>query len=421
MERDFIEVYKKEVIQRYFPNHAEGKLKQRDFLYLIDILETKSGANISLSTLKRFWKNEYTHTPQVYTLNALASLLDYADWNAFKNAKPHPATNQIAPQQVANRYKKGIPVAIGLSLVMVLFLGFWLIKPQVSTIIIPNDVTFSVDKTVVHGVPNTVVFNYDLTGARADSFLIQRSWNPTNRAKIDPKGNFFSETYYYPGFHWASLMANDSIIRKKRILIESEGWLATAKYHRLDSIPTYLDQQGIINQGMLYARPQDYQAAGFDSSKDMVVSYHLVQDFDSIEHDHYRLELMLKMDSSNQAVCPYAEVRIIDEVDASWFSLVGQGCEGNLIWKVDDQIINGQVKDLTTFGVDLYQWHKFVIEFIDGEAKVTLNEEQALVLPSLKERGQIKGVILTFNGLGMVDNFRLTKPGSTNAYIDNFE
>ena len=411
------------MIKRYFPNHPDGKLKQRDFLYLIEKLEKQSEANISLSTLKRFWKNEYTHTPQVYTLNALASLLDFPDWNTYKQAQHHNEKSKTPKTKTSPNLKKVTYIGIGLLLIIaVLALNQWPIQENKSIIEIPETVSFSVDKTVVKGVPSTVIFNYDLKEAQADSFFIQRSWNPANRTKVDPNSNFFSETYFYPGFHWASLIANDSVIRKERILIESEGWLASAKYNRLDPIPTYIDQKNTIKGGLLYVRPEDYEAVGFDYKKGMITSYHLVGDtLDQIGHDHFRLDIRMKMEAIDQIVCPFAEVRIIDEVDASWFTLVGKGCEGKLVWKVEDHMLFGDKQNLTTFGTQLKDWQTLSIISTESSTKIYLNEKEELSLATTDRRGTIKGLIITFNGLGMVDYVELKDLKSNRSYVNQFD
>lgn len=51
---------------------------QRDFEYLKDLIFEKTGTLLSLSTLKRLWK-EKPGRPHPSTLNAMANFLDFPD------------------------------------------------------------------------------------------------------------------------------------------------------------------------------------------------------------------------------------------------------------------------------------------------------------------------------------------------------
>ncbi|MEL6275766.1 MAG: hypothetical protein AAFU03_11740, partial [Bacteroidota bacterium] len=269
-------------------------------------------------------------------------------------------------------------------------------------------------------VPNTVIFSYDLTGTQADSFFLQRSWNPRNRTPLTPSNHYFTETYYYPGFHWAKLIANDSIIRKKRIHIQTDGWLATAKYNRMAPIPTYLNQDTLVQDGQLSISSDNYRASGFDQNRDMVLSYHNVRHFQNISSDHFSFETSIKMDNRRPIVCPFMEIRIIDEEDASWFSIIEKGCEGNLKLKIGGHYVTGRTNDLSGFGASTNEWQLVRLTISQGIAKIYLNEQQILETPVKKARGKVMGLIFTFNGPGTIDFVYMQDLLSGQEYLDTF-
>ena len=78
--------------------------RQRDFLNLINLIENESGISISLSTIRRLWKVDYSGTPQPSTLNALAKFLAYEDWLDFKS-KYKKAQNAIPELDIPNNKK----------------------------------------------------------------------------------------------------------------------------------------------------------------------------------------------------------------------------------------------------------------------------------------------------------------------------
>src|SRR5690606_20768180 len=133
-------------------------------------MEEKTGVNISLSTLKRLWKNSYKQSPQLATLNALAAVLDYRDWQEFKLLK----RKDKEPKKNISHI---IGAVIGVLLVVGLFSFLSLSENSMFTnnkIKINGPITFKASKTVTSGIPNTVIFSYDVSNVEADSFFLQQ-------------------------------------------------------------------------------------------------------------------------------------------------------------------------------------------------------------------------------------------------------
>ncbi len=83
-EQDFLEICKTKIEEKYHLGNGDQKLKQRDFEYLIDLIEETSGTKLSISTLKRLWRETSEQNPHPATLDALVSILGYKDWLEFK-------------------------------------------------------------------------------------------------------------------------------------------------------------------------------------------------------------------------------------------------------------------------------------------------------------------------------------------------
>lgn len=83
IERELIELCKIQILSKagFVDNQV---LAHKDFEYLCFVIKEKSKINLSASTLKRIWKNEYDRLPQDSTLDALAQYIDFESWNAFK-------------------------------------------------------------------------------------------------------------------------------------------------------------------------------------------------------------------------------------------------------------------------------------------------------------------------------------------------
>src|SRR6476659_9491196 len=124
-EREYINLCKKLIEEKFHFENDGGSLRQRDLEYLADNIEEKSGIKLSLSTLKRLWKKDYDQTPHPSTLQALVSLLGYKDWQEFKLQKaPVPAPLQIRQRKKYNFFFSRWMAAPAVAALIVLF---WMI------------------------------------------------------------------------------------------------------------------------------------------------------------------------------------------------------------------------------------------------------------------------------------------------------
>src|SRR5688572_18424588 len=114
-EQQYIDQCKKQIEQKFSFGNGYA---QRDLEILSAYIEEKTGMIISLSTLKRLWKDSYKQRPQLATLNALAMILDHKDWQAFKQA------NQNEPDPVRILFKWVVPIVALLIIIGVSIFGF---------------------------------------------------------------------------------------------------------------------------------------------------------------------------------------------------------------------------------------------------------------------------------------------------------
>ena len=421
-DREFIYLCKQLIDQRYLLGDVNGQWKQRDFEQLSRIIEEKSGIRISLSTLKRLWKSDFQQTPHPATLDALASLLDCQDWLEFKNQhQNHPIHN---PAKVSGSAAWLIGALLLITLIIV---GFLVIKPEINEntthqATIPmahGPVSFTTNKTVATGVPNTVIFKYDVKNIVADSFYLQQSWNDQHRVPIDPDAGNYSSIYYTPGFHRAKLLANDSIFKVSRIHIKTDGWLPLVKYTRDDLVPVYLRDPGIHKDGSLHVTQDQLAIAGVDTSKEFLLNYHNVQDF-GLDSDNFQLSTRIKCDSIGNYPCPQFSLTLVCEEHIFYIPMTTKGCVANIGVKVGEVIKDSQNSDLSAFGRDMYQWQDLHVTIRQKNAEVRIGSEQVYTGAFKQNFGKIMGVVLTFTGTGSVEYVELRDLKDNQVLADSF-
>ena len=423
-EKDYIVLYRTLVEKKLMLGNGDGKVKQRDLEYLADHIEQKSKVRLSISTLKRVWKDDFAQEPHPTTLDALASALDFADWPSFKKANAATHVDALPSEPLAAKQKMSMRfyLALGLAIIVagvIAILGFGLGKKKLK---LPAVIPFRADKTVTQGVPNTVIFNYDVSNIEADSFFIQKSWNPRDKTPIDPTKNHFTAIYYTPGFHHARLMVGDSVVATERVHIKSDGWFAALRYDPLDTHPVYLDRRRLKHDGLLQTTAGDLKAAGIDVQKNFIYRYYNSRDFENVTSNNFVLETRLRSDSLLSQACPNAEIMIVCEEGICFIPITIKGCVSNLGVGMGEVYKGGNDHDLSALGTDLLkEWQTLRIENHNKNATIFLNDVAVEHIKYEHDYGKIVGLTFTFNTPAAVDFVRLKNESGTIVFADEFD
>lgn len=424
-ERAYITLCKRLIEEKFHFEKDGGTLRQRDLEYLADCIEEKSGIKLSLSTLKRLWKKDYDQTPHPSTLQALISVLGYKDWQEFKLKEASiPVTFFSEEKKKRNSVFKRWLVVV--TVVVALSVLFWLIAfrsdPSGKTKpIIKGPVSFTGNKTVAQDVPSTIIFNYDLSNVKADSFFFQQSWNPFDKVKLDPKGRYYSTIYYYPGFHKAKLIANDSVLKRFPVHITTDGWLPLVRYSLTDNMPVYIKKDAPVTNGALHITRNDLVSFNINVDNDFVLSYYNVREFENTYSDNFSLDTKIICDSINTIACPGFELVVICEAHIFFVRLMGKGCERNIGIKIGEVYHDGIKNDLSAFGRNLYKWQHLEIRVVGKQATIYLDEQPVYSITFKNDFGKVVGLVYNFTGTGAVDYVKLKNGENKPVYEDEFD
>jgi hypothetical protein len=429
-DQDYIILYRS-IIEKKFMLGSAGRLKQRELEYLGNLIEEKSRIKLSISTLKRLWRNDLQQLPHPSTLDALVSILDFRDWQDFKKQNFGSVVSPTGEAASTTKPKliRRLPLVAALA-VLLLASGFFILQgfnKKEEGVVVKGHVEFTADKTVSFGVPNTVIFHYDLSDVEADSFFIQQSWNPRDKVRIDPTNHYYSAIYLTPGFHFARIMANDSILKFANVHIKTEGWLPLVKYDVRDKKLIYLDAKAIKANGIIRTTNEILHQANIDMSKDFVLRYYNIRDFDGITSDNFDLETRLKCDSLSfdgrvsAPLCPLMEIMLITEENVFFIPVTSKGCVGELELLVGEVFKGGSENDLSAFGTDPYEWQELRIKTENKKTKIFLNDILVHELEFKNDFGKIKGIIYTFTGPGSIDFLRFKDLAGRIVYQDEFD
>lgn len=421
-EKEYIALCKRLIEEKLRLENENGVLRQRDLQYLADCIKEKSGISLSLSTLKRLWKINYDQTPHPPTLHALVSILGYKDWQEFKlKEKAAAAVPCVVPEQRGIwSFKRWVMLPIVVALPVLLWLsGFLLREFDEVRPIVKGPVAFTGNKTVSQGVPSTIIFNYDVTNVEADSFFFQQSWNPLEKVMLDKQGHYYSNIYYYPGFHKAKLIANDSILERFRVHITTDGWMPLARYRLTDQVPIYLEKP--VTKDILHLSRQNLVASNVNVNQAFVLSYYNVREFKNTHSDNFSLDTRIVCDSVNTVACPGLEVVVICEAHIFFVRMMGKGCERDIGVKMGEVYQDGRQNDLSAFGRNLYRWQNLKIHVVARKATIYIDEEPVHTIAFRDDFGKVVGLVYNFLGTGAVDFVRLTNGENRIVLSDEFD
>lgn len=407
----------KTLIEQKFSFGLGRGYTQKDLEILCSEIETKTGVVISLSTIKRLWKGDYKQSPQLATLNALAALLDFKDWKDFKLA------NQATTKPARTISPKVIMLVAGVAIVG----GFIIFNfatrtstTRISKPIVKGDVVFEASKTVTAGIPNTVIFKYDVSNVVADSFYLQQSWNRDNRVVLDPKESVLTSIYYESGFHKARLFANDSVIAIQPVHIISNGW--EPHIYRRDSDPEIADlkNERFISNGQLHIDSNVLVRRHIDFTKRFHTRITNSQPF-NVHSDNFRFSTRLKADRVFYELCPWMTLIVVTDVSSFSVSWTGKGCETKARYKVGDVIRSGSNNDLSALGGDLFDWQDLELVVKNRTATIYLNGQPAYREDYQKNCGNIMTLIYIFDGTGSIDHATLKDGNDEVVFQDTFD
>ena len=406
----------------------------QDFISLGDKIYEKTGVKLSHTTLKRVWgKIKYESFPQTATLNALAKFLGYENWLNFKvenggsskdqhtqkadqsNGIPN---NNSAEEGYSNKNRTWQYVFIfSLIAFFVISILNYPRDPGLTEKVLKS-IEFSSEK-VAEGIPNTVVFNYDVSKARATQFEIQQSWDERKRFDISPYEKVATSIYYLPGYFRAKLLIDKKIVKEHDLFIKSGGWLTAIESGRT---PRYLNDEEIIRQSRLALSESVINEIESDRDDPSWLGFHYVEDMGEVDCDNFTFEASIKNTyTKGDGICRESRIYILGTEGAFGISLAIPGCAGDLRLMFRDVVQDGKNHDLSAFGTEYGDFQKLKLVVRNKEAAIYLDDHLIHQLSYKATAGKLAGFRLKFKGSGEVDYVKVRDEKGNMVYEENFE
>jgi hypothetical protein len=381
----------------------------QDFQLLSDQIFDETRVRLSITTLKRVWgKVNYDSAPSISTLNTLVLFIGFDNWSAFKQSQPNQLKESLIMPRQATKFLIGTVATLLLIGAIVGLMGFSKnSNPDPIDQALLDAVVFSSQPTSI-GLPNSVVFNYDLAGIETKKAFIQQSWNERLTFEIDKDGKEATGIYYYPGYFKAKLIAKDQIVKQHDLHVKTNGWMGTIAEPK---IPRYLYNEELNKTGSLKLSAETFEEMHeLDIEKAKTVSFHYSNDLGEVYGDDFTFETRFKNTyRKSNGICQRTNILIHGSEGAFIVPFSISGCVSDLSIFLVGSSVDGKSNDLSAFGCDFSEWQTLRAEGNGKKIKIYVNDQFAKEIESPNELGKIVGFRYTFSGAGEVDYLKLSR------------
>lgn len=398
----------------------------QDFEELSIQMQDKTGQVISATTLKRIWgRVAYDSSPSRHSLDTLSVFLGHKSWRDYttkiKDVVEKPE-NISQPASIPTE-KKRIPV-LALSVFMlllgastVIWLGIRFAGSADNEQGEPTPIKF-VSRSLANDLPNTVIFEYDVSNIQGDSFFIQQSWDRRRRTRISAQKNVHSSIYFYPGYYSAKLIANDSIIKELPVHVKTSQWSAMI----LKDMPIYLPDEAMVKDGSLAISEKWVSDEGYDiNSVDHVSGFYYVEDFGPLQTENFSMEAVIRhIKPRTTKPCRGAQVTIRGEDGMIRFPFDIPGCAGMMHVVAGNEYHTGEDHDMSPLGADYANWQSISLKVEDKNVRIQIGTNIPYELSYSNEMGKVVGLWFEFSGQGAIDELRLKDGNDRVIYEETF-
>lgn len=421
-EKELIEKCKKQVEEslNWLPSN---QWRQRDYEFLLDIIEEKTKIKLSFSTIKRLWNPGSNITPQVNTLDALAKYLGYTDWSQYKIKNLSPNAS-LTPN---NDHKPRIPkvrlfTMFGfLFLLMVILLVVVVIQKNAKPKMYPSNFSTTLSDTVLWEAPQTIKIRYQIKDTSLADYYIQTDTDTKLRLKLDKARNVFEYVCNVPGAYLVQVYENDSVIKKARFNVFTKTWTAFCQYIHRNRNSTFEIKDLHPQNGLLQVSLEQLKNQNADISDKQFITYYFIQDFKGLSADDFIFETRLKAVCASETKNPDIFICFTGINHNNFIPLSTKGNEYANVIRVGESKFFIPEYDFSNLVCNTLEWQEIKIINSNKNLQIYRNKILAFNGKYMGESGLFTGFIIYFINSGSIDYIRLGKPDQTMVYSEEFE
>ena len=415
-ERDYIEKCKRKIEEslNWLP---DSQPKQRDFEFLLDLIEQKSKIRLSLSTIKRIWSKENYILPQIATLNALANFLDFADWTDFK--KNHLLIEKVHGDNnfTKSRYFKFILIPFILTLLILIGLTLYFFPIKNANPLLEN-ISISFDYPKSKKFPQKVILKYKIRDTSLTDYYIQPYFNQAVTLKLKNNETKVEIPYYFPSNYFIKLISNSNIINTIPITLASDGWMAVIFNQFLEDL--YLNKEDLKNKEILSPSKETFEKYKSQIDSLFYMGVYFVGGLKPIDGDNFIFETKVRCRKGSVFQPTNTKIGFRYENFNGSFPLIYEKDISTAECIFEKMVLKNTNNSMRLLICDINEWQALRYEVKDRKFRIYINNTLRFEYEYFTPAGKLLGFNFLFPGLGEIDYIKLYDLNKTMVYENEF-
>ena len=382
-----------------------------NFEDLKEELQSTSHISISVKTLRRLFRKEKSYegrSPQIFTKNALVSILGFKHWDDYVMAAKNNEQGNLPALNI--QQGKQLPAILNTKKITFFFIFIVLLLLTLWQVLLKNYKNYKADftaKQLNSTFPLIYGFYYNIDNSQPDEVL-SLDFDDGSEARISSAG-YTNKTYTTPYLYHPKILINEHIIKTINVLVPSQGWKATTQNRLIDTIRL----QGKLFLDPERLRPMDIKFA----NSDFFIEY---RNFNNFNWDGGQIVLTTRIRHDYVSLtCASYELEMVGEKGKLYGIFTDPGCSKWGKVEYAGTKLSGEDANFKKFEQNLYTWNDIRFETHNNTATIFFNNQQIYTIVSQHSIGKIKGFVIRFKGTGSVDYFYVHEKGRL-VYKDDF-
>ena len=410
----------REDIIKKFVGDSPLKFSHADFSKLSDDIFDITKISISISTLKRIWKDDFKNYPNISTLDAFAQYLGYKNWRVYCNQFSNRRFQGFRYFKARLRYL--ILIAGGL-LVASATIFFVFIAQRTANFTDYNDIKFEFKEFDSTQIPLYAVFSYNIRGLKFKSATIRPLGTAEDEFAISPNDSIATYTYLRPWNYSPTLVLDGKQVKSLNIHFAAGQWKAGLSNTRNKFYIKYFDDEEIYKNGRLHFTTDLVNQKNFPVKEIEYITYDLFKKFEDINGDslHYKTRIKNTI-ITREENCGNINIGLCFETGSILIPLaIEKSPYGPLTAAFFDIYVSGKTHDVSFLYHDLEKWNTFEVITRNKNISILANDSVIYSTNYTQQPGKLTGISFDFKGWGEVDYVRFYNPDDKLIYDDEFE
>lgn len=420
-----------------------------DFRNLSNIIDTSSGIRVSSHTLKRLYgKIKYSskYNPQIATKEALAKYLGFDSWNDFKiESEKEIAANNVILNHFLQTDRgpslklKHTPYLIISGLIIIIIAAIVILNARKPNVLGPY--RFQVQNPVGKA-PHTATFDYDISRLGSDKVLIDFDHFTNNgvylTTDLNQDSGRLSRCFHFPGKYDVKLFADDQVIHKIPVLVESDNWFfyAIEPYAVWDLIPDVIKPTvtkrhriikfdnilygDFIDEGYMHIpRPNIVKIEGLTSN---FKTHYILTRYFNVPLDSCIFEIRFRNEQFGDGIqCNEASFELIGMHGSVSFQIVEPGCLNYAFFRIGKIFKFGENENLEAFEMEYSEFRTLKVEVNSNRVALYREGEEFYSINYNNPMGELVGIHLTSKGTPHYDWIKIHNLNGNKVYDENFD